>query len=209
MSRVPMKATPLRPEQLPPFIERAFQQVFARQPTRNEAEWLTALVWAENAKGRAIIAHNWGNRSYSSRSTGLYWVPPWADAAIPNEELTQAELITRERLAAGKAVPTKFAAYTSHDEGARAYMRLFTTKTHRRILTAAARNDGVAFWRAISTPHPETRMVYCVECTSEAHRDLYQSFRDQIHAAGWFEGLPDPKAGGEGGPSRSSPPSGG
>lgn len=188
VQQVERKATPLDLVAIASILIAAFQRIFGRLPSRNEAEWLTALLYSENAKGRSFISHNWGNRSYAGDR--LFWVPKWADKNLLDAQLSPDELATRRRMLAGGQVPSKFAAYPSHDEGADAYLKLFKSETHRRILKAAAENDGLAFWKGVSTPHPETKRVYCVECTTSKHRDGYQANRDEIHRSGVYAHLP-------------------
>ncbi len=188
VQQVDRKATPLDLVGIASALIEGFKRVFGRLPSRNEAEWLTALVFLENARGQAIIAHNWGNRIYTGGK--FFWVPKWADMSLLDAQLNANELHTRHRLIAGGSVPSKFAGYESHEEGAEAFLKLFQSETHHRILKAAAANDGTAFWKAISTPHPRTKMVYCVECTGTKHRDSYQKLRDEVHKTGVYADLP-------------------
>lgn len=172
----------------------SFENVYGREPTREEAEWLTALFSQETAGGKRVIQHNWGNLAAPNMRSGEYWVPRWADDSITDNELSKAELATRQRLEKGEAVPRAFKAFASHEQGARNFLHLFTRPTHTRILDAANRDDAIAFWRAVSTPHPKTKMMYCVECHTEEHRKAYLAEKNRIHDMGIFDRLtPSPK----------------
>lgn len=188
--RVPAAATPATLLEIATGIEQAFETVFGRPPIESEARWLMALVMAENQSGQKIIAHNWGNRAFSPAAGDVgYWVPSWADTEIPDEALSPASLATRVRMHQGEPVPDKFAAYNSHVEGATKFMRLFKSETHERILKAARNDDAEAFWKGIGTPHPRTRMRYCVECYTKAHLKLYKSLAQKVQALGLFDHL--------------------
>lgn len=176
MQRLPRFATKLTLEEMAKVLVDAFRLEMGRTPTLREAKWLMSIARLENANGRAIIQHNWGNRAHSGSED--YWVPPWADESLPDSKLSPDELATRVRMNAGKPVPRRFAAYPDHMTGARKFVRLFKSRTHARILEAAQRDDGEAVWRAIWTPHPVTKMKYCVECGTERHRKAYQSAAD-------------------------------
>lgn len=176
--RVAATPTPLSLDSIARELTGAFVDVMGRKPTRNEAEWLAAIVMLENRNGQSIIAHNWGNRVYSHEAR--HWVPRWADWELRDEDLTPDELATRRRLLNGEAVPTAFAAYASHREGARAFVKLFTQEEHKRILKAARANDPQAFLKAIATPHENGRQ-YCIECNTPAHLESYQKARNTVH----------------------------
>lgn len=185
----PLKATPLTPAQMAVILVEAFAQEMGREPTRPEARWLLALARHENANGRAIIQHNWGNRIAVGRED--FWVPRWADSLIPSDRLNDREKRVRKDFLAGGPKPGRFAAYNSHETGARKFVRLFKSKTHGRILEAAGRDDGEAFWRAVFTPHPETKMVYCVECGTDAVKRSYQQLA--LDSDQFFQNLEGPK----------------
>lgn len=175
--RVPIKATPLSVATMSKVLLQAHSAVFDEKPTLAEMSWLLGLARHENANGKAIIQRNWGNRVLG-KSSGDYWVPLWADESIKDSELSERNLNIRLRLQAGKPVPTKFAAYGSHLEGATKYLTLFRSQTHARVREAARRDDAREFHRAIYTPHPVTRMSYCPDCGSSAIAKQYQKLAD-------------------------------
>lgn len=169
----------------------AFQSVFNRAPFREEAEWLSAILELENARGAAVFNHNWGNRAAIKNDD--FWVPKWADFTFDDSELGANELAVRRRMLAGEDVPDKFAAYSTAEEGAVAFMRLFKSPTNERILRAAQADDPDEFLSAVATPHPKTKMMYCPDCNTKAHRESYWRMKRQVNASHLFEGLPEKK----------------
>lgn len=195
--RVQPTPTPLSVDAFAQQFEEAFTEYFQRPPTRAEALWLFVLLTHENADGRSIIAHNWGNVTAPHRKM-LHWVPPWVED-------------TSHRLHNAPNVPKQFAAFHAHKEGAKRWLRLLDKDaqgTHQRILKAAA-NDGPveAFQHAVATPHPKTGMVYCVECTTEATRKRYQQLYDQWSESKLFDHLTSEKKSAAVGDNGSSLPS--
>lgn len=176
-----IKATPLTVTEMAVVLEAAYRDVFpGEEPTQSELSWLLGLARNENANGRAIIQYNWGNR-VPGKSRVDYWVPNWANRAIPTAQLSPRDALTRTRLDGGKPVPTRFAAYDNHEQGAAQYLKLFKATTHQRIREAAKANDAGAFHRAVYTPHPVTKMSYCPDCggskVGETYRALAESSR--------------------------------
>lgn len=186
----PRKVTPIEMNtDFAQLLSIVFQQLYGRQPYREEAEWLSALFAAENAKGRAVLNYNWGNVAANPAKSD-HWIPDWADYSIPSEALSKASRFTRERMERGEPVPRAFRANSSHEEGARIFLRLFQAPTHERIIEAARKDDLDAFWKGISTPHPQTKMRYCIECHTQKHKAAYKSHHDEIVRSGIFARLP-------------------
>ena len=183
----PATRTPLTVEGMGKYLEEAFIAEYGRALSRPEAEWLLALLRHENANGESIIAYNWGNRVATQGED--FWVPSWADESITKEELSPRTRALRESYIEGNAVPGKFAAYASHAEGARKFVRLFRSQTHKRILDAAAADNARAFWRGIGEKHPITKKRYCEECLTEATFRTYSALHDQNKQAGYFAHL--------------------
>lgn len=187
MSKVPLKATPLTIAEMAQHLETAFRGEMGRDMSRDEGEWLLALLRTENANGSSIIAHNWGNRA--ALPSEDYWVPSWADEDIPFDDLSPRTQALRKRFEEGDAVPGKFAAYESHDVGARKFVKLFKSRTHNRILQAAANNDARAFWDGIGTKHPVTKKRYCEECHTQAAYRNYKALHDDNVRKAYFSHL--------------------
>jgi hypothetical protein len=197
MSEQPATRTPvdLTSNDFAEAFVSAFQDVMNREPSRNEADWLTSILHLENAGGRSIYNWNFGNRTALKNDD--YWVPPWADMSRDTPELTPREQAVRARMLAGEDVPRKFAAFPSMRVGLRKFVKLFTSETNARILTAADRNDAHAFRKAIGTPHPRTHMRYCMECDTDEVEQSYLSIHDRTRESGVFDFL-GPAAGAAG-----------
>lgn len=106
--------------------------------------YLLAMLALENGRGRSIYNHNWG---FVTTARGPYFY-------IGDN-------------------PRKFRAFDSHKEGAAHWVATLDSDTHRRIVEAAKRDDFGAFFRGITTPHPETGMMYCDTCSDT--RPVYES----------------------------------
>lgn len=194
MAEVPATVTPLAASETAPAFLSAWAQVVGGAPTRTEAEWLLALLWNENARGRAIVQFNWGNLSSSGRS-GNFWRPPWFDPAVveamdePKRSLYRG---IHERMLDGQE-PSAFQAFADHASGARAWVSALK-RNFPSILRAAKRNSAVAMQDAIFQSH------YCTSPGCKTNAASYRSLRDEIRAKGLFEGLrPGSSSGGGGG----------
>lgn len=186
MGEVPATATPLgAAEQVPIFLD-AWASVFGDQPARSQAEWLLGgLLWNENAKGRAIIQHNWGNLSSTGKS-GDFWRPPWFDQAkIDQMEGARQRRMQRlhDRMVRGEE-PSAFRAWPDHATGARVWLSRLRD-TFPGILRAAKRNSARALAKAVF------RSRYCVSpaCDSAANVEQRRLLRDEVRRAGLFATL--------------------
>lgn len=191
---VPPTVTPLAASDTAPAFVSAWGDVLGGKPSRREAEWLLALLWNENARGKAIVQHNWGNLSTSGTS-GNFWRPPWFDAekiaAMPEGSKRAMYERLHERMLQGKA-PSAFRAFPSHEVGARAWLSALK-RTFPRILRAAKKNSAVAMQDAIFESN------YCTSPGCRTNAASYRSLRNEIRSRGLFAGLRSSSSGGGGG----------
>lgn len=184
MAEVPATPTPLSSAETAPAFIRAWASVFGDLPRRSEAEWLLALLWNENARGRAIIQHNWGNLSTRPSPDRDYWRPPWFDAAkiaeMDEPKRSQMQRI-HERMLAGQE-PEAFRAWPDHETGARQWMSQLK-RTFPEILRAAKKNSAVAMQDAVAEK-------YCASPACKTIAPSYRSLRNEIRDQGLFANLP-------------------
>lgn len=184
MGEVPATATPLASTETAPAFIRAWATEFGTTPSRIEAEWLLALLWNENARGRAIIQHNWGNLSTQPSENRSYWRPPWFDRAkieaMPEPRRSQM-LRIHERMLAGEE-PQAFRAWPDHETGARQWLKSLRN-TFPRILKAAKKNSAVALQDAVFESN------YCVSPACKTIAPSYRSLRNEIRREGLFANL--------------------
>lgn len=185
MSEVPATATPLSRDATAAAFLPAYAQAFGALPDRNRAELLLALVWLENANGKAIIQHNWGNLA-TKPNGGDYWRPPWFDLAaveaLPDGGKKSRLLDLHQRMLNG-AAPEAFRAFASHELGAAAWLRLLQKPGMSGVLAAASSGDAVAFAHAIFSSG------YCPDPECRDAGPSYDKLRDEIRARNYFGNL--------------------
>lgn len=91
----------------------AFYALEQRLPTRDELAILASVIGVENARGRAIVQHNWGNLAHVG-TTGDWWAPSTIQAGQPQ----------------------RFQAFPDHASGALAWWRLVRKPRFRAVLAA-------------------------------------------------------------------------
>lgn len=148
-------STPIDWGAVPRLLDEQFADIYGVKPER-ALPYLMAMIAIENARGRSINNFNWGNITTSDPDDD-YWLAPGND-----------------RL---------FSAFTSHDDGVRAYLRRLGSPTHSRILRAAMLDDFRSFFDAITLPHPKTKMAYCPDCRTQAAADSYYSLVNEFKGA--------------------------
>lgn len=89
-------------------------------------EMLGGLVGIENGQGKKIRNHNWGN---------VMATKEWIDAGKPFYSRPHAD----------PQQPQAFRSYPSHQEGARAWLKLLRGPRHGRALEIAATGDAEEF----------------------------------------------------------------
>lgn len=166
---VARESTPLNPAEMLARIVEMYQETYGRTPTARAASWLLTLLWHENAGGRAIQNHNWGNVMAGPSWPGDKWEAPAHDEGEPDF----------------------FRAYPTHEDGSNAWWKVLHRRdgTHLRIITAAERGDARAFFAAVTTPHPSTGLRYCSSCGPGVARE-YRRIHDQILESGLVRSLP-------------------
>ena len=186
MSEVPATATPLTRDATAAAFLPAYLEAFGELPDRNRAELLLAMVWLENANGKSIIQHNWGNLATVASAGGDYWRPPWFDLdqvqAMEDGPKKRRYLDLHQRML-DNAAPEAFRAFAGHELGARAWLRLLQQERMRPILDAASSGDATRFAHAIFSTG------YCPDPECKAAGPSYAALRDQIHAASYFDNL--------------------
>ena len=108
--------------------------------------YLMAMVAFENRNGAAIWDHNWGNITTNDPSEAFQF--------------------------SGNS--RHFLSLPDHAEGARRFVLRLGSRTHKRILEAAARNDFTGFIAGLREPHPVTKMAYVPDLT-DAHAVTYRA----------------------------------
>jgi hypothetical protein len=129
MSKVSAEVTPISMSKVDEILSPILQGlgIYSARP------YLLAMIALENANGKRIVRHNWGNIITSSESDPHFQLPNNA---------------------------RMFLAFPNHETGAKAFVNRLRSPTHNRILEAAALNDFNAFFNAIHNKHPETGMAY-------------------------------------------------
>jgi hypothetical protein len=117
MAELPSTATPLTLPEVAAELARAHLLERGKLPHRNLLALGVGIVALENANGKAILQHNYGNIAWVGQ------VPNWW---------------TNPKAVAGQ--PSRFAAYKSHDEGARAWWRLMYRR-YRPVLARGLAHD--------------------------------------------------------------------
>lgn len=112
MSELPRTPTPLTMPEVARELAAAHYSVVNILPHANVLAIACAIIGLENARGKAILNHNYGNISWVGQTTD-WWTHP-----KPQE-----------------GQPLRFAAYPSHQDGARAWWKLM----RRRYLPVLAR----------------------------------------------------------------------
>lgn len=144
----------------------AYVALWGQLPDPRVAAFMLANTWMETGSGVSLIQYNWGNLMASSTSQ-LHWVPPW----VRNPD---------HRLYGVPNIPDKFRAYTSHAEGARAYLSLLNRK-YRASLEAAAVGD----FRGASAEL--LAGGYCPDCSEGPHANSIESFAERFLEDRLFE----------------------
>lgn len=114
---VPRRVTPLSPTEYTRELALAYLRLYGEWPHSNVLAVAAAIVGLENAEGKAIIQHNYGNISWVHQ-TPSYWEHPKPQAGAP----------------------LYFAAYETHADGARAWWRQIV-KRNLPVLARAWSND--------------------------------------------------------------------
>jgi hypothetical protein len=144
---------------------------------------LLAFLWNENARGRAIIQHNWGNLSSSGKS-GDFWRPPWFDLEKVEQMDEPKRSLYRgihERMLKGQE-PSAFRAFPSHEIGAIVWLERLRDR-FPTILTASRQNSAVAMQDAIY------QSGYCASPACKTNARSYKSLREDVRAMGLFDEL--------------------
>jgi hypothetical protein len=191
VSEVPATRTPLTRDATAALFVPAYVAIFGAEPDQNRAEMLLALAWLENANGQSFIQFDWGNLSTSPSSGVDYWRPPWFDAAaiaaLPEgtaaEQSRKSRMLDLHSRMLAHQAPEAFRAFTSHDAGIAAWLRVLAQPNMAPVLAAASSGDPVAFAHAIFSSR------YCPDPECQNAGPSYGALRDQIHAAAYFDGL--------------------
>lgn len=182
----PRTATPLSKDELAAQFLAAYQNRFGELPDRNRAELLLALLYIENAKGQAIIQHNWGNVSTRASADVDYWRPPWFDVdALDDADPKKPHLVDlHNRMIAGKA-PSAFLALPSHEVGAHRWLGAVP----KSMLAAASSGDPFAFASAYFTSR------YCPDPECRDSGPSFKRLQAEIRSAKYFDSLPQSRGG--------------
>ncbi len=129
MAQVPKTPTPLTPRQM----AKVFREGAKRAGLPDDPVLLSALmgiIGIENANGRSIIQHNWGNIMATKgwiASGKDFWGRPHSDAGQPQG----------------------FRAYPTHNAGVDDFFRIITGKRHKGVLVPAKAGDPRAVGEAL------------------------------------------------------------
>lgn len=160
---------------------------FGALPDRESAELLTALVYLENARGSAIIQHNWGNISCFASASVDFWRPPWFDLAavqaLPDTDKNKARYIAQNASMKANKLPSAFRAFDTHAQGINVW--LATVKPS--MYAAAASGDPEAF------AHADWSSGYCPDLACKNSGPTFAKLQAEIRAKGYFAGLASSK----------------
>jgi hypothetical protein len=162
-SIVPRTATPLRGFELAQAFDDGHVAATGRHVDKRLGENALAIIGVENANGRAIIQHNWGNVSCTPRT----WSGPMWQTPTPQS-----------------GQPLYFRAYSSHLEGCSAWWRLMYRGGHVRALEFAARGRPDLMVDALYASH------YVVGGSQSGYRRNAVLFARQYRRAGLFGSFP-------------------
>lgn len=158
---VPRTRTPLPEADMAAIFAHGHELATGRRAgSRRFLETALAIIGVENASGRSIIQHNWGNISCRPTSAGPKWLHP-----EPQE-----------------GQPVTFRAYPSHEAGVTAWWRLMYRGGHRRALEAAARGRPVEMVKALYASH------YVVGGSQRGYERAAAQFAEQYRREGLFAG---------------------
>lgn len=160
---VPRTATPLRGFALADAFCAGHVEATGYQLDKRLGENALAIIGVENANGRAIIQHNWGNVSCTPRTwSGPMWQHPTPQSGQP----------------------LYFRAYSSHLEGCSAWWRLMYRGAHVRALEFAALGRPDLMVDALYASH------YVVGGSQSGYRRNAVLFARQYRREGLFGSFP-------------------
>jgi len=156
-------ATPLSEPDLAAEFVRGHELARGKRPgARKLLETAVAIICVENANGRAIIQHNWGNiMANLAWWRGPFWLHP-----VPQE-----------------GQPLFFRAYATHDQGAAAWWRLMYRRQHRRALELAALGRPAEMVAALYASG------YVFGGSKRGYRDAAVGWAEHYRRAGYFREL--------------------
>ncbi len=179
----PATPTPLSEDELARELVSGYVAHFGVEPDRETAELLLALVDLENAHGRAIIQHNWGNISCFASDAIDYWRPPWFDLdsvnALDDSDPKKAHLLFEHGQMEAHKAPSAFRAFPDHVTGA----RVFLSNVKPTMYDAAETGDPMAFAKAYF------ESGYCPEQACKDSGPTFRSLQSSIRGAGYFSAL--------------------
>lgn len=157
-------------------------------PSQRAAELLLALLWVENARGRSIMNHNWGNLSSLGREGTTFWRPPWfrledVERIEDPAERERMGRIHQEML--DHRAPSAFEAHSDHFAGAKRWIERLHEK-FPTLLEAAATGDAAQFAEQYGASN---------YCTSPVCQDVprfartFGDLADDAHRKGYLAGL--------------------
>jgi hypothetical protein len=174
----PATATPLTADELAPELVAAYARAFGAEPDRNRAELLLALLWLENARGAAIIQHNWGNISTRARDDIEYWRPPWFDIdainALDDEDPKKAKFLRLHADMLANKMPSAFRAFDTHEDGAATWLH----NVPKSMMDAASSGDPFAFAQAYFSSH------YCPDIACRDSGPSFERLQAEIRGKG-------------------------
>ena len=213
--KLPRLHTPVSPEQSAALLMDRYANAFGHMPDRNTAMGLLTLLWHENAQGRAVTQHNWGNVivSRSNADRLPHYDAPWLNLAdiesMPEGGRKERYMRLHEQAKRGEA-PSHFRAHPSHEAGLDAWLRTLTRPRFQHIIRGARTGNPDDVFLAVSNPNPATpddQRIYCPHCTGrEDVQNEYRKLHAQIEREGHFAHLPETVAPREPQPQPVEPP---
>lgn len=187
MAEFARTATPLAPGEMALLFVDAYKRVHGALPDRNTAELYLALAFNENASGKAIYNHNWGNVIAVGNQDFVR--PPWYDeariAAVKDPALrARYQRLHDQMHAKPGTVPTKFAAYPSHAQGADRWVKVLASDRYTGTRKAARLGDAEQFAYFIWSEG------YCPDDACQRLGPAYAKLREKIREQGWLAALP-------------------
>lgn len=164
-------------------IVPAYAQRFGQPPDRETAELLLALLMLENARGKAIIEHNWGNVSVFAGPDVDYWRPPWFDLesveARPDSDPKKARYLALHQQMLEHKAPSAFRAFPDDEAG----IKVWLANVKPTMYDAAATGDPVQFAAAYWSSG------YCPDQACKDSAPSFRALQQEIRDAGYFSAL--------------------
>lgn len=175
-------------------IVPAYARRFGHPPDRETAELLLALLMLENARGAAIIEHNWGNVSVAAGPGVDYWRPPWFDLekieAMPDNVSTDGfgqghtndkkkRYLELHQLMLEHKAPSAFRAFRDDETGIASWLASVKPAMYDAAATGDPERFAFAYWSS----------GYCPDEACKKSGPSFRALQHEIRSAQFFAAL--------------------